>query len=322
VPTLDWTASTIVGSTIAGYEIFREVDGTPPFTLLTTVGGATLTYADNTADLSNHRYTYYVIAQPTVGLNSVPSNQVTVTMPKATTPVLSGSVIVGVPTLDWTASTIAGSTIAHYEVFREVDATPPFTLLTTVDGATLTYADGSADPTHHSYTYYVIAEPTVGVNSDHSNEISLGTTAVNVTVHVTSASNFEMPFGGTWETAGTGYSSDGDGFGTLIPVGAVDSTDIDGHFLAACCVITGGPPTVHGLMILLPAVTAQDVFESVDVTLAAGATHNFTSASAAYTQRDDNGDVNPGPWQCWFWNTTDVDFSDGEVTTVTFNGVA
>ncbi|MGH3430424.1 MAG: hypothetical protein ACRDQZ_23125 [Mycobacteriales bacterium] len=236
--------------------------------------------------------------------------------PRATTPVLSGSVIGGVPTLNWTASTIVDSTIDDYQIFREVDGTPPFTLLDTVDGATLTYADHTADPVLHSYTYYVVAQPDVGLDSNPSNQVTLSTPPLNVTVHVTAADNFEMPFSGTWETAGTGYSSDGSPLGLLVPAGSIDSTAIGTHTLYAICTITSGPPTGQGLMVVMPSGTSQDAFESVTI-----GSNTYLSADADYSQRADNGTVGAGPWQCWLWVTGNVDFTDGVTTPVTFNNV-
>jgi len=237
--------------------------------------------------------------------------------PQATTPELSGSVIGGVPTLDWTASTVEGSFIAEYDIFREVDGTPPFDFLDFVDGSVLTYQDLSADPAHHSYTYYVVAVPFVGDDSDQSNQVTLGSSGpVDVTVHVTAEATADIPFTGTWETAGVGYSSDGTPFGTLLPAGSIDSSAIGAHVLASICTITGGPPAGRGLMVVMPADTPQDAFDSVTI----GA-NTYLSADADYTQRADNGTVGAGPWQCWLWVTANVDFSDGVTTPVTFNGV-
>lgn len=237
-------------------------------------------------------------------------------IPKATTPVLSGSVVSGHPVLNWTASTISGSTIAAYQIWREVDGVPPFIDYDSVAGNVLTYTDNLADPTLHSYTYFVVAQPVVGLDSDASNEVTLSTPPLNITRHVTAQADFlNIPFIGTWEAAGVGYAN-GDGFGTLSNDGSVDNSDVNGNYLAAACTVTGGPPAGQGLYIVFQAGPAQDMFESVTI----GA-NTYTSAGVtSYDTRADNGTAG-ATWQVWFWNTANIDFTDGVTTPVTFNNV-
>lgn len=71
---LTWTASTVVGSSIDGYQLFRGVNS-GPITLYQSLGDV-LAYTDT--DVSNgNNYSYYVVAVPLVGINSNPSNTVT-----------------------------------------------------------------------------------------------------------------------------------------------------------------------------------------------------------------------------------------------------
>lgn len=79
---LSWTAATIVGSTIANYFLFRQVDS-GSFSPLATVSGGTLTYSD-LAVTAGHTYSYFVFARPVVGTDSANSNTITEPIPAAT----------------------------------------------------------------------------------------------------------------------------------------------------------------------------------------------------------------------------------------------
>lgn len=238
---------------------------------------------------------------------------------QATQPVLSGSINgSNQPVLNWTASTVTGSTIASYEIFRRQVGTPgPFPSLTSVSGAVLTFTDTTADLNAHAYQYYVIAHPTAGLDSIPSNTVTVTKPPpLNITRHVTAQQDFlNIPFIGTWEAAGVGYAN-GDGFGTLSNDGSVDNSDLNGNYLAAACTVTGGPPAGQGLYIVTQAGPSQDMFESVTI----GA-NTYTSASVtSYDTRADNGTAG-ATWQVWFWNTPNVDFTDGVTVAVTFNNV-
>lgn len=92
-------------------------------------------------------------------------------LPPASTPVLLGNLIS--PTevdLSWTAATIAGSTIANYYLYHQVDG-GGFTLLATLSAVTLAYVDLTVSP-GHTYNYYVFARPVVGSDSANSNTVT------------------------------------------------------------------------------------------------------------------------------------------------------
>lgn len=140
---------------------------------------APVTYLD-TMLTSGHTYCYYVQANPMgntasggSGPPSAPSNVMCVTAdsstPQASAPVLSGNIVGTDVDLSWTASTISGSTITNYQIWKSIDS-GAFALLTTL-GNVLAYAD-STTTTGHTYQYYVIAVPAVGLNSNHSNTVT------------------------------------------------------------------------------------------------------------------------------------------------------
>lgn len=165
---LTWTASSVSGSTIGNYQVYRQVDG-GAFSLLTTVSGSTLAYTDSTV-ASPHVYDYYVVAVPVVGINSPNSNTVQFGY-QATTPTLSGSIniVLQQASLSWTASTVQGSTIAHYELWRSVNS-GSFSLLTSPVGTS--YVD-SAISAGNYYSYEVRAVPVFGQDSGFSNMVQL-----------------------------------------------------------------------------------------------------------------------------------------------------
>lgn len=173
---LTWTASTITGSTIANYAVWRNVDA-GPFSLLTTTAGNVLAFNDLTVT-HGHVYQYYVIAHPTQGSDSPQSNTVTEGA-QATTPVLAGSQVGADVSLTWSASTVAGSTIANYAITRNVDG-GAFSPLTTVAGNVLAYTD-PAPTAGHTYGYKVQALATFGIDSAKSNEVDVTVSAVTHT---------------------------------------------------------------------------------------------------------------------------------------------
>lgn len=170
---LSWTLSTIYGSLIDEYQIWRSVNG-GPFVVIQTLEAYLPTfrpaYTDANLTLSNS-YAYFVVAIPCLG-NSAQSN--TVTFAQATAPVLSGLEISSTEIdLTWTASTVPGSTIANYHLFRSVDG-GGFTSLTTTAGNVLLFHDTTVT-SGHTYRYFVFAIPVAGSNSPNSNIVTLST---------------------------------------------------------------------------------------------------------------------------------------------------
>jgi hypothetical protein len=104
-----------------------------------------------------------------VGDNANVSTRENSSTPQASPPVLSGSIVGTDAHLSWTASTIFGSTITNYQVWKKIDS-GSFALLTTL-GNVLAYID-STTAAGHTYQYYVIAVPAVGLNSVHSNTVT------------------------------------------------------------------------------------------------------------------------------------------------------
>lgn len=204
---LTWTPAETDITEIAAYLIFRSVDGGEYLeyqfcavnrdfigsivsidhcTTVTVPAGATKQFFDDApvsfVDLGllvNHIYCYYVQAVPlgnnqshAQGPPSAPSNVLCFSiLAQATAPVLSGLVVTNDRfELDWTASTIEGSTIQGYQLFRNQNG-GAFSLYQTL-GNVLTYTDlgVTVGPV---YGYHVVAVPVVGGNSPASNEVDL-----------------------------------------------------------------------------------------------------------------------------------------------------
>lgn len=128
---------------------------------------------------AGHTYCHYVVANPmgnnqsvAQGPPSAPSSTQCLFLPgQATTPVLAGVLVASDVDLSWSAATVPGSTIANYELFRNIDG-GAFSPLTTVAGNVLAYVD-LAPPPGHTYGYTVQALPTLGLNSAMSNEVDI-----------------------------------------------------------------------------------------------------------------------------------------------------
>lgn len=324
---LSWSLSSIVGSLIDYYQIWRSVDG-DPFALLVTLEAYDPDFVPAYTDANlnpGSEYEYYVIAVPCVGNNSPQSNIVDVTLPaQATVPVLSGEIIAG-PTneLNWTASTVPGSVINAYDIFRSIDG-GSFSQYASVAGNVLTFQDPAADPTKHSYTYYVVAIPDAGQDSAPSNQVTL-TEAGPASFLVESVEDFiAFPFAGTWETGGAGYSNNQSG--TYIGMNNIGATNpADPTYQGSPVLVVGeysgfgiGPPVVGDtIIVMLPSGFPQDAFTSVNMVL--GATNaTFLSASADFFDNNySDGHVSPAV-TVWAWTNPGATlFSDGLTTSVT-----
>lgn len=204
--TITWTPAENDITEIRSYSIMRSVDGGAFALLLKAkvlrdfIGGiigvegcttetvptdatiqafrdAPVTYVDATVAVG-HTYCYYVFGTPlgnnqsvAQGPPSAPSNIFCLAVQAiATAVVLSGSIVNNDEVdLTWTASTVEGSTIANYLVFRNQDG-GAFSQLTEVDGSTLAFNDTTVvlGPV---YGYYVVAIPVQGLSSPPSNVV-------------------------------------------------------------------------------------------------------------------------------------------------------
>lgn len=91
------------------------------------------------------------------------------------TPTLTAVNEYGDAELDWSASTPAtGDTILEYEVYRVIDPATEFTLIATVDGATLSYTDDTVTLDGTVHRYKVRAKGQLGGFSALSDEAVLG----------------------------------------------------------------------------------------------------------------------------------------------------
>ena len=77
---LTWTAPTSSADPVAGYNVYRSASGSTTFTLLTTSVDTQTTYVDSTVT-SGTMYTYEVKSVDKTGVDSVASNEFTVTIP-------------------------------------------------------------------------------------------------------------------------------------------------------------------------------------------------------------------------------------------------
>jgi hypothetical protein len=76
---LSWNAPTTSADPVAGYNIFR-LTGSGSFALVNSSPDASITYVDSTV-VSGTTYSYVVMSVDPSGIQSVPSNQITVTIP-------------------------------------------------------------------------------------------------------------------------------------------------------------------------------------------------------------------------------------------------
>ncbi|HEX4284487.1 MAG TPA: choice-of-anchor D domain-containing protein [Terracidiphilus sp.] len=77
---LSWNAPSGSGATIAGYRVYRATSGTSSYQLLNSALNSQMTFVDSTVH-SSTSYQYYVTTVNSSGLESVPSNTATVSVP-------------------------------------------------------------------------------------------------------------------------------------------------------------------------------------------------------------------------------------------------
>ncbi|NUO55665.1 MAG: Secreted glycosyl hydrolase, partial [Hamadaea sp.] len=158
---LTWSASTDnVG--VTAYDVF--LNGT----LLTSVGGTTLTYTDTQP--ASATVSYFVRARDAAGNQSGNSNTVTrtgqsgdTTPPSAPTNLAYTQPASGQIKLTWSAST-DNVGVTGYDVYRNGS------LATSVGGTTLTYTDNQPDTA--TVTYFVKAKDAAGNQSPESNSVT------------------------------------------------------------------------------------------------------------------------------------------------------
>jgi len=172
---LTWTASTDVGTGVAGYRIFRNGGATPVANVTAT------SFTDsNLNPETSYSYNVRAFDGATPPNESGLSGAVTATTPAAplvdTTPPTVPTNLVGTVLsttqvrLNWTASTDAGIGVAGYYVYRDGAATPT----ATVNGAT-TYTDSALTAnTSYSYTLHAFDAATPP-------NVSAATAAINLT---------------------------------------------------------------------------------------------------------------------------------------------
>ena len=162
---LGWSApASNGGATITGYAIYRSTspggEGSTPYA---TVGNVT-SWAD-TGVTGGTTYYYRVAATNSVGTggqsNERSATPTSASVPGASTLTAATATSKKGVQLSWTAAQPNGSAVTAYRVLRSTSAGGPFTLVTTLGGATLSYRDGSTR-TRVRYYYEVVAVNAVG----------------------------------------------------------------------------------------------------------------------------------------------------------------
>jgi hypothetical protein len=159
---LNWTASTDTIDGVSGYSIYRADHGSVP---LATVSGTTLTYTDSTV-VQLTSYSFTVDAFDAAGNHSAQSAAAIVNTPDSSPPSvptgLTATFVASTPqvNLAWNAST-DNVAVTGYTIYRNGS------VLTTVSGSTLTYAD-TAITVSATYVYTVDAFDAAGNHSAQS----------------------------------------------------------------------------------------------------------------------------------------------------------
>src|SRR5689334_15741675 len=187
---LTWTASTDVGTGVAGYRVSRNGNATPVASVTTT------SFTDsNLNPETSYSYNVRAFDGATPPNESGLSNPATATTPAApvsdTTPPTVPTNFVGTALsttqirLNWTASTDAGIGVSGYYVYRDGATTPT----ATVNGAT-TYTDsGLTANTAYTYTLRAFDAATPPNVSNATMSISVNTLAVADTTPPTVPTN-------------------------------------------------------------------------------------------------------------------------------------
>jgi uncharacterized repeat protein (TIGR03806 family) len=187
---VSWTASTDVGTGVAGYRVFRNGGATPIASVTTT------SYTDSNLDpVTSYSYNVRAFDGATPPNESGLSSPATATTPAApltdTTPPTVPTNLTGTALstaqirLNWTASTDAGIGVAGYYVYRDGATTPT----ATVNGAT-TYTDSGLNAnTSYSYSLRAFDAATPPNVSNATAAINVNTLAVADTTPPTVPTN-------------------------------------------------------------------------------------------------------------------------------------
>ena len=221
---LSWTDA----DTVTSFELYRSLTGSD-FTLYQTFASNVTSYND-TGLTPGQEYYYYV-----VGINgatsSANSNIVDNTIAVPTTPVLSFTPADLEADLSWTASTVQGSTIANYYLYRGVNGATPTLYQTLGD---VTSYDDTGLTANDTYVYYVYAESADSRTSANSNSVS--------TTLTPALQSFTLQFYNDEESDGGEYGN-GTSFepGVAINVGTlVSGGGINGLGIASVAVFNDG----------------------------------------------------------------------------------
>ena len=212
---LEWDAITFEGG-IDSYIVLRSDDG-GLFHEIASVDNATLSYTDDNL-LEDVQYTYVVVAKPIAdGIDSEPSNQVSVLFPGTPAVTLSVADSSGDSSLSWTASVPVTGTITAYEIYRSTNG-GAYSLLHTTDGVTLAYLDTTPAPST-AYSYYVVAVRNGALRSPQSNTAFITFGAATPTLLHTYNINLNAKVNGgntVAQAKANGYHVDGSAFGGLL----------------------------------------------------------------------------------------------------------
>lgn len=165
--TLNWTAS--LSTTVTGYNVYRSTTsggGNTGYTKIASLGKVT-SYMD--ANVSPGTTYYYVVtAVDPNNLESVNSNEASVTPPAPATSLTANTPTAGQVVLSWTASSTAS--VTGYNVYRSTTAGGPYTQIASQVAMT-SYSDSPGSGTG-TYYYVVTAVGPGNVESVYSNEAS------------------------------------------------------------------------------------------------------------------------------------------------------
>lgn len=165
---LSWTAS--ISSDVTGYNVYRGSVTGGPYTL---AGSSTTNSFTDTSVASGTTYYYVARAVIANNLESVNSNELSVTTPPLppTSLTVTGTTTSSI-SLGWTASTT--STVAAYNVYRSTTTGTGYVKVGSVNAATVSFTDSNL-PSGATYYYVVTAALANNLESANSNEVP-GTT--------------------------------------------------------------------------------------------------------------------------------------------------
>jgi hypothetical protein len=307
---LSWTASIDNADLINEYFIWRQTNGdaavliaSVPFeTTLEFVNGeqqwvnSPTVYEDDTIVLGN-TYSYYVVAQAVDHRLSLPSNIWTLCAAPVLSAGLSGENVV----LNWT--TPLGVVVSSFALYRGVNGATP-TPLTTTAGTVLTYTDTEATAGEPN-AYYVVAI----LASGESPPSNTATETPQGPYIVTSETGEWYP--GDYEADGTGYSDGNGTSGSPYPIGSISSTVLGGTNIGSIGASAGDLVIGIYKTSLSPAPTPNFTSVTIDG-------HVYEVSSAFVLQPTEWGETY---YTTLFWTLVGSPFTNGQPTTVTFQGV-